>query len=275
MGISIPKATIYKSVKYDRINFRDDNREISTPHVRELVKSMEKYGFLVSNPILVDKEQMTILDGQHRFLAAKKLGIPYYYTYATGEDDTKAEFIRDVNITHKNWSTSDYRKQLVNSGDANYSNYQKMLERYDCVTPKKGIRSEITLGFIDIIIGGGFSAISPAKKKAGGLNLTDELYNKYCDELDTVNNILIAWQDAKKEKCYKPTKAVFVAVLYCVRNGADISRMMQVAQDNADDIRATSSVNEALRQWSEFYDFNLRKQNKKQFYAMYIGGPRN
>lgn len=60
-----------------------------------------------------------------------------------------------------------------------------------------------------------------------------------------------------------------------MRNGADISRMMRVAQDNADDIRATSSVNEALRQWSEFYDFNLRKQNKKQFYEMYIGGPRN
>ncbi len=69
---------IVRMVPIDRLEVIRHQRKPSTYHVKHLVNSIERIGFLV--PLIVvnhpeDKDKLLIIDGQHRFLAAQELGI--------------------------------------------------------------------------------------------------------------------------------------------------------------------------------------------------------
>ena len=72
---------VYQSVNYAQFQPIDGNRTILQHHLKRLKKSMEE-NFLIS-PILVN-EKMEIIDGQHRFEAAKSLGLPIYFFIVQG-----------------------------------------------------------------------------------------------------------------------------------------------------------------------------------------------
>lgn len=63
---------------YDMFEFITANRSINRSHVNKLKKSLSEYGFLSSQPITVSND-MKIIDGQHRFIACKEMGIPINY----------------------------------------------------------------------------------------------------------------------------------------------------------------------------------------------------
>jgi ParB-like chromosome segregation protein Spo0J len=65
---------IFKHIKGNRIP--------NLKHVRRLVDSIKKYG-MKCNPILVN-EQMEVIDGQHRLLAAKETNSFVYYIIING-----------------------------------------------------------------------------------------------------------------------------------------------------------------------------------------------
>ena len=95
---------INKTKDYDIFVFRQDNRErINQAHVERLVSSISSRNLLELRPITVNKK-MEIIDGQHRLLAAKKLGIPIYYE--VGEDLNAEDIIR-MNVS-QNWKIGDY-----------------------------------------------------------------------------------------------------------------------------------------------------------------------
>lgn len=69
---------IIKLVPIDKLEVISHQRKPSQYHVKHLINSMERIGFLV--PVIVvehpeEKDKFMIIDGQHRFLAAKELGI--------------------------------------------------------------------------------------------------------------------------------------------------------------------------------------------------------
>jgi len=68
---------IFKIVPIENLTVVPHQRKPSTYHVKHLIQSIERVGFIV--PLIVvplkDKEEYMIIDGQHRFLAAKELGI--------------------------------------------------------------------------------------------------------------------------------------------------------------------------------------------------------
>lgn len=68
---------ILKEVPIENLNVVPHQRKPSTYHIKHLIQSIERLGFIV--PVIVvpaDKENhYMIIDGQHRFLAAKELGI--------------------------------------------------------------------------------------------------------------------------------------------------------------------------------------------------------
>lgn len=61
--------------EYDRFSFLTANRPVDYNHVNKIKKSLQEYGFLDSQPITVNNE-MQIIDGQHRFVACKEMGLP-------------------------------------------------------------------------------------------------------------------------------------------------------------------------------------------------------
>jgi len=68
---------IVKMVPIENLEVISHQRKPSQYHVKHLINSIERIGFLV--PVIVvsteEKDKYMIIDGQHRFLAAKELGI--------------------------------------------------------------------------------------------------------------------------------------------------------------------------------------------------------
>jgi hypothetical protein len=94
------------------------NRPLKIKHIMRLVQSMKETGFRKEIPILVNRE-LEIIDGQHRFEAAKKLGIPFWYQVC----DAKADIIVDLNCSQLSWTWEDVLNFYVASG---YPEYVKL-----------------------------------------------------------------------------------------------------------------------------------------------------
>jgi len=71
---------ICNSTDYDSFVFGIDSRRTNDKHVAKLVKSFQDVGW-VGDPCLVRKQKgkLEIIDGKHRYLAGKQLGIPIVY----------------------------------------------------------------------------------------------------------------------------------------------------------------------------------------------------
>jgi hypothetical protein len=110
----INKVSIFSSSDFESFKFFNFNRPVNKSHVKTLVESMERWGFqstltVIKTSVLDDTEQFYVLDGQHRFSAAKVLGIPF--EFKTVDIETKlelAQFIADVNNSAKAWGTNQF-----------------------------------------------------------------------------------------------------------------------------------------------------------------------
>jgi hypothetical protein len=95
---------IQKTKDYNMFIFRDDNREkIDQAHVQKLIESIKARNLLDLRPICVN-EKMEVIDGQHRLLAAKALGLEIWYQQ---DKKLKCEDIVRMNIS-KPWTIGDY-----------------------------------------------------------------------------------------------------------------------------------------------------------------------
>lgn len=95
------------------------NRTVNALHVRRLRESF-KSAYLLS-PIIVN-ENYEIIDGQHRFAAAKELLLPINYIVCPGY---KLQEVQLLNTNMKNWKSDDYLKAYC---DLKYPQYLKFRE---------------------------------------------------------------------------------------------------------------------------------------------------
>lgn len=123
-----PANVIQETTDYDQFKFIEGNRELSRGHIERIKSSIEKNGnFLNTSPILVN-EKMQIIDGQHRFVAAKELEVPVFYTVGNGMRLNEA---RAMNILNKNWHPIDYARSYASTGNRAYSTYLKLRMEFD------------------------------------------------------------------------------------------------------------------------------------------------
>lgn len=128
------------------------NRQLDTPHVRELIKSLKEDKSLVLEPVLVDKS-MKIIDGQHRFYALSKLNLPVTYMI---DDRISIIDAPVLNSNQKNWSVMDYVRTFSNKGNKNYQLLLEELNRYKTVSTINVIASSFEVGS-PIQYGGGLN----------------------------------------------------------------------------------------------------------------------
>ena len=77
-------SVIYETYDYDKFSLLKSNRPVNKAHVIRLVESMDEEYLL--SPITTN-EKFQIIDGQHRFTAAKEKGLPIRYIIAQGYGD--------------------------------------------------------------------------------------------------------------------------------------------------------------------------------------------
>ncbi len=59
----------------DKLHVSENQRKPSKEHIERLIQSIQKVGFVTAPVCVKDNSGYTIIDGQHRYLAAKELGI--------------------------------------------------------------------------------------------------------------------------------------------------------------------------------------------------------
>jgi hypothetical protein len=128
---------IQKTTDYDMFKFRADNRAaINQGHVNKLVESIKINNLLEYTPILVNDE-MEIIDGQHRLLAAKKLGTEIYYKQEKG---INASDVIALNLAQK-WGMQDYMNYYCKN---HYPEYMKL----DEYMKKNGVSFRVALNLV-------------------------------------------------------------------------------------------------------------------------------
>ena len=106
---------------YDRFLFRKDNRAaINKTHVQRLANSIKSRNLLELRPITVNSD-MEVIDGQHRLLAAKQLGVPIYYVQ---EASLTPKDVIALNVA-QNWRSMDYLNYYCQN---DYHEYKKLAE---------------------------------------------------------------------------------------------------------------------------------------------------
>lgn len=100
------------------------NRPPNLLHIKRLKQSMIDHGVLMC-PIIVN-ENMEVIDGQHRLMAAQGLdGVPIYYIKA---DSYRLEQVHTLNMNQKNWAKKDFVDGYAEMGLEPYIKLKRFLE---------------------------------------------------------------------------------------------------------------------------------------------------
>lgn len=109
---------------YAKFRTLDGNRTLNELHLKRLVSSM-RVNYLLS-PIVVN-ERMEVIDGQHRFAAAKELGLPVNFIIVIGYGLREVQIL---NANAKNWTANDYLSGYCDLGYEDYLTYRTFREKY-------------------------------------------------------------------------------------------------------------------------------------------------
>ena len=113
----------------DNVHFIMGNRDVNRSSVNKLKESMEKWGVLTAITVTKYRKRYFIVDGQHRFTAAKELG---FIMPAIVVPKESLNVIIDLNTIQKNWSLQDYANFFSTNDDkelaGQYTTLKEILE---------------------------------------------------------------------------------------------------------------------------------------------------
>ena len=102
----------------------EGNRHVNKLHVRRLRNSFQRK-YLMS-PIIVN-EKYEIIDGQHRFEAAKEAGVALNFIVVTGYGLLE---VQALNENMKNWKKEDYLSSFCDLGHPEYQKFRDFMMRF-------------------------------------------------------------------------------------------------------------------------------------------------
>jgi len=240
-------GTVQTTTNYDQFTFLDANREVNERHVGAIRRSFENNGnFTQAQPILVN-ERMQIVDGQHRFVAARELDLPVFYTIVPGLGAREAQ---QMNLLHRAWTNQDYLHAYVQENKRPYILFQQLAEEYPTVSH--------TLLIIYIA---GVEAHGIHKKfRTGELHLNLGIMEQTRRRLDR----LVEAQELNEAFKFKP---MAVALLRAMGSEGYRHRKMleKIAQQNAE-IRNYQQVQDNLRQLENVFNWHVTPANHVRFF---------
>jgi hypothetical protein len=117
---------VYKTSDLSIFKQIDGNRVPNLQHIKRLSESIKYYG-MKCNPILVN-ENMEVIDGQHRLIAAKEAESFVYYIINNGYSLNE---VHTLNLNQKNWTKKDFMEGYANMGIESYVELKKFTEKND------------------------------------------------------------------------------------------------------------------------------------------------
>jgi hypothetical protein len=115
------------SNRYTDFESNHEQRSIKSRHVSEIIESMRTFGFLPSKPVQCYKKgrKFIIIDGHHRYEAAKALGIELAYIV---EPESNQATIGPVNVIVSKWGQLDFVRMYAARNNPDFAELLKYHE---------------------------------------------------------------------------------------------------------------------------------------------------
>lgn len=117
---------IFTTTNYAKFRLDELNRPLDAKHANNLYEKLVKGPHITLEPITVSPNY-TIIDGQHRFYALSKAGLPINYYV---DNQIKINDAPALNSKAKNWAPLDYIKVFANYGNKNYQALLNVCKEY-------------------------------------------------------------------------------------------------------------------------------------------------
>ena len=243
--------TLRETSTYSCFVYNTEQRPVDVKHVRDLMESMETFGFLPSKPVQTYQEgkKFVIIDGHHRFVAAKNLGIPVIYI---AEPRSHADSMAKVNGLQKTWQLKNYLAQYVKRGLPAYlelADYNKL--GFSIQQAAKMLAGLSAAGY-----GGG--KVSVAIKDG-----TFKVIKR--DKIEVIAKFLR--ENGSMNKAF-PTTNFITAFELCLRaDGFDPDQLTRKLSLNPKTITRTATVDQMLDQLEEVYNYHQQIKTPLAFKA--------
>ena len=233
------KRTIQVTKDYDLFQRSEHNRDTTMAGRKKLVASMEKYGFIPSFPVVVRRDadgKLVVVDGQHRLLIARHLGLPVYFV------EESAEFVTaEVNDAMRTWGLSDYVQTWARNGNKDYVEAQEFARRHG-----------IAIGKACSILGGTVSTGNvDSQIRSGTFKVKDR---EWAEAVATLYTAV-----CKLSKDISKTRFLEACMAVTRVKGFDLSRMTSGAKKCREKLAGYSTRDGNLEMLEEVYNYG-RKQ---------------
>ncbi len=115
---------IYVSYDYDMFKILVGNREFRPGHIKNLIESFEQKQLISA---VIVNENYEIIDGQHRFMAAKATNGPVYFIIAEGYGLPE---VQTYNTNSKDWHNDEHMHSYCARGIQDYIVYRDFKIQY-------------------------------------------------------------------------------------------------------------------------------------------------
>jgi hypothetical protein len=234
------KHSISATEDYSRFVYNKEQRPVDVRHVRNIMESMTTFGFLPSKPVqtYTEDKKLVIIDGHHRFVAAKNLGIPIIYI---AEPESNCASMSRVNGLQKPWQLKNFLSQYVKRGLTPYIELQKYTDLGFSIQQAAKMLSGLAAA------GYGGSRVS--------IELRDGTFKiKTRDKIDIIANFLK--DEGTRNHAYRTTNFI-TAFELCLRvtdfNHEQLTRKLHA---NPKAITRTATVDQMLDQLEEVYNYH-------------------
>jgi hypothetical protein len=231
------------------------NRVVNKLHINRLKNSFQKNYLLC--PIIVN-EKYQIVDGQHRFEAAKQLNLPINFIKVNGYG---LEEVQALNTNMKNWKKEDYLYAYIDLGYPEYIKFKNFMDDY----PDFGI------GSCEVLLANRSNGASKGSKKKeykSENNKDGHFVRRYFQEGQLeIEDYDLAVENAEKILMIKPFydgfyRTVFVRTMVALFKHPDYnhSKFIQRLSANPGFMQHCSNITQYKIMIEEI--FNFRSRNK-------------
>jgi len=178
---------------YSKFKTLQGNRNVNKLHVKRLKESF-KEAYLLT-PIVVNQDYQ-IIDGQHRFQAAKEMSLPINFIVC---NNYSLKEVQLLNTNMKNWKKEDYLNAYCDLGFSEYLKFRNFMKMF----PEFGILSCETILTNTTTGSGGSTVRSPELK--GVINESGSYSLRFFQEGDLlIPNFEKSVENAEKIMMIKP-----------------------------------------------------------------------
>jgi hypothetical protein len=175
----------WETDEYDRFNFFKFNRKVDEKRCISISESIKKHGFILPIQVVEINGVYWVIDGQHRFYAAKLINSIIKYTVLSYKEEDIPYLVSDFNSSMKAWTGKNYFDMWLSLGMNGYIECKKIIDELKITYQE----------FVKII----FSKYNPKKDFNGGASINNNSFKNPNYELS----------DNYKNRIYYVSKQMF------------------------------------------------------------------